>query len=72
METEKDRAIEPTEIEITPEMIEAGTDVLRDLISWGGDRGGFFDRDHDFVEMPEVVSLIYRAMAILELRQAQV
>ncbi len=71
MDKETDRATKLTEIELTPEMIEAGTDVLCELISWGGDRGGFFDEKCAFVEMPEVVSRIYRAMAIVGSRQAQ-
>ena len=54
MSTESDRAIEPTEIEITPEMIEAGIAPL-------------FRFHHDKGNEAEIVKEIFRAMLLVHL-----
>jgi hypothetical protein len=56
-----------TEIEITPAMIEAGEDILADLTIWGGDNGGFFDRNTP-LEIAEVVRRVFLAMAAADRR----
>ena len=58
METEKDRAIEPEEIEVTPEMIAAGESVLL------GELGGAVTTA--FWNPPDLAVKVYRAMIALD------
>lgn len=55
-------------IEITPEMIEAGKNVLVDHVVWGGDRSGFFD-DDGYVGSDVVIRRILVAVASVGLHQ---